>query len=368
MIKEKRPKKVQKKISKKRQSIFIKELNSSKKLEKLNISAAVRNVRFKHIKKEKEFFEQKNTKIVIKKKHFGKTRDQDRWDYIGSSEVQKFTENPNFETEFIFDFIFEKRQVYLLEVFQVYDQDWRNEYLLGYEIFQLSKIMGNWANMVHLEVCNKKFEKTADVVLKLERVESEFKEASLEINFKGKDLTNFGLIKNRINPILRIYKANSMKKIENVEEEQDEDDLGIGMIRDRFWSKGKISSFFPANNEPGSKSPTKEQQKQFQAKLSMMLDDSFDSASSKSELGEIQEMIKMGSYERGIRVNVVSMETKDTDLGKNGQRSWTKLYETKSPGKKINKKEHKFEPISIPKKVLIDPEEPDSPLKVIHKI
>lgn len=257
--------------------------------EKILVSLAARNINFKERTKKRKIEFQHNSLIKIL------VGDKDgSWKNVAQTEIQRHTKNPDYETGLIFDFVFEMRQIFRMEMYQVVKE--KDEYFLGSEIFQLSKLMGNSDCMASIEVFNKRFESQGHVILRYERVVRDSdSDLQLKINLTGENLTNFGFFKNKIKPIIKIYRSLSLR--DDSPEEKPSLKVRSGQRRNTYT---KFLEYFE-----------NEKQKR-----------------------------------------------------KRGEDNWREIYSSEKPALKVKKRQHKFETISITKEALVDPEAPDSPIKV----
>lgn len=248
--------------------------------EQILVSLCARNLKFPRRTISRDLISQQNSFIKIHRKTKLGT-----WKTVAKTEVQIHTKNPNYETDMIFDFVFEMRQVFRIECYQVIKDE--KEFFLGSEIFQLSQLMGNPECMSVIELIDKKFDVKGKVVLRYEKVFKENDEnVSLKIGLTGKNLTNFGFFRNKIKPVIKIYRSMPNKK-ENffVEERRGMSSFGFDdLLNSNFVDEDKLQ--------------------------------------------------------------------------------WREVYSSNRPALRLGKKVHKFETISLTKDSLVDPEAPDSPIKV----
>lgn len=257
--------------------------------EQILVSLAARNIKFKKRteKRQMEFQHNSLIKILLNDENGG-------WKQVAQTDVQRHTVNPDYATDLIFDFVFEMRQIFRIELYQVVREN--DEYFLGSEIFQLSKLMGNPDCIASVEIFNKRFETQGHVILRYERVVRENdSDLQLKINLTGENLTNFGFFKNKIKPIIKIYRSLSLRE----------------------------------DSPPDS------------------------------EINKTRSAKRRNTY-----VKFLEYFEKEKEKRKRGQTEWREIYSSEKPAMKMTKREHKFETISLTKEALVDPEAPDSPIKV----
>lgn len=123
---------------------------------------------------------------------------------IGETETINNNLNPNFTTSFCIDFYFERHQFFQVQCLDVENKSETKYEEMGIFEFELGKVAGSPNNMLILDIM-KKGKTNGKGIIRVESV-SEGPQYNYKIQLRGLELTNFGLIFNRIKPHLVISK------------------------------------------------------------------------------------------------------------------------------------------------------------------